>query len=194
MNEIWKDIKDYEGYYQVSNLGNVRSCNRTIIENGTGKTVKHKSRKLKAAKNHDGYLQIVLSKESICVTNFVHRLVAKAFIPNPLNKPTVNHIDGNKQNNNVLNLEWSTKSEQAIHSLNKKLRTMPNVWNNKFGSKHCASKKVLQYSKTGSLIKEHGSIVEAAKEVNISPSSITHVCKGRGKSAGGYCWKFETVE
>lgn len=188
MNEIWKDIKDWEGYYEVSNLGNVRSCKRTITDKN-GVNYNNNERILKPAKNRDGYLQVGLSKNSKGSSKFVHRLVAEAFIPNLENKPTINHKDGNKLNNNISNLEWATKSEQAIHSLDKKLRTMPNVWVNKFGSKHCASKAVIQYSKTGKYINEYGSIIEAANNLNIHPSSITKNCNGKTMSAGGFVWK-----
>lgn len=111
MKEIWKDISGYEGLYQVSNLGRIYSYPR----NGTNGGI----RKLT---NVHGYLRVPLKKHGEVLNAGVHRLVAQAFIPNPENKPTVNHIDGNKQNNCVNNLEWATYNEQLEHSFKYKLR------------------------------------------------------------------------
>lgn len=192
MNEIWKPIAGYEGYYEVSNLGNVRSVNRIIISSN-GNSFNYKSKLLKSAKNRDGYLQVALSKNSITNTYFVHRLIAIAFISNLENKPTVNHIDGNKLNNNVLNLEWNTISEQSIHAINKKLKIMPNVWKGKFGSKHGASKKVIKLSIDNVQLKTYNSIIEAANDNKIKyPSRISNVCKGNRETAGGFKWKYNT--
>jgi hypothetical protein len=133
MNEIWLSVENYVGYYEVSNYGNVRSTNRTVISiRGNARNLK--SKLLKPATNRDGYLQIAFCINGKSFSNYIHVIVAKAFILNPENKPTVNHKDGIKINNFVDNLEWSTKSEQAIHALSHNLRKMPNVWNNKFGS------------------------------------------------------------
>lgn len=190
MDEIWKPIVNYDGYYEVSNLGNVRSVNRVIIDSNKN-AFNHKSKQLKPAKNKYGYLQVGLSINGKINSYTVHTLVAKAFINNSENKPTVNHIDGNKENNNVQNLEWATKSEQAIHSLKNGLRKMPNSWTGKFGSKHGACKSVLQYSKDNVLINEFGSIIEASNKLKINASSITRVCKGQKITAGGYIWKYK---
>lgn len=189
--ETWKDIEGYEGIYQVSDSGIVRSMKRTYYDSN-GFLHNIKSRILKPATNKYGYLQVGLSLNCKINSYTIHTLVAKAFIPNPENKPTVNHVDGNKLNNNKTNLEWATKSEQAIHSLKTGLRTMPNAWIGKFGSKHGASKKVIQYRLNGELIKEYDSIIEAANENNINPTLISGVCKGKKKTSGGYIWKYKT--
>lgn len=188
--ETWKDVVDYSGIYEVSDYGNVRSVARTYYDsNGFMRNIK--CRILKPAKNKYGYLQVGLSLNCKSMSYTVHSLVAKAFIPNPENKPTVNHKDGNKLNNNKTNLEWATKSEQAIHALNNGLRTMPNAWVGKYGSKHGASKKVIQCTLNGEPIKEYGSIIEASIENNINPSLITNVCKGNKKTSGGFIWKYK---
>ena len=108
--EIWKDIEGYEGKYQVSNCGNVRSL---MYHNTKG--IKRISL-LKPATDACGYFRCALSKNNILKTYKVHRLVAQAFIPNPNNYPQINHIDGNKKNNNAGNLEWCTNSMNQVHA------------------------------------------------------------------------------
>ena len=109
MNEIWKPVLNYEGYYEVSNCGNVRSIDR-IITDINGNAYHYKSKQLKPGKNKDGYLQVGISKNGKTNSYYIHILVAIAFIPNVDNKPTVNHKDGIKTNNCIENLEWVTKS------------------------------------------------------------------------------------
>lgn len=114
--EEWKDIYDYEGAYQISNLGRVRSLPRKIIySNGKiihyhGGLISTKERK------KDKYWTTCLCKNQIEQTMYIHRLVALHFIPNPKNKPEVNHKDGDKSNNKVTNLEWATESENNKHA------------------------------------------------------------------------------
>lgn len=114
MKEIWKDIKDYEGLYQVSNLGRIKSFPR----NGT----QTNNIKILMLKLNHKYYHVTLSKDNERIDKLVHRLVAEAFIPNPENKPQVNHKDGNKLNNNVNNLEWNTCVENVQHSISTGLR------------------------------------------------------------------------
>ncbi len=114
--EIWVDIADYEGKYQVSNLGNVRSLDRWVYGRGRkNKQLRH-GHIMKQKTDKYGYLTIQLIWESIRRHITVHRLVAMAFIPNPQNKLQVNHIDSNKKNNTVENLEWNTAKENVTHS------------------------------------------------------------------------------
>lgn len=126
LNEIWKDIKGYEGLYQVSNLGRVKALERKFTYNINTKILKEKIKKqCETSKRNgkQGYLCTRLKDKngnSKCL--YTHRLVAEAFIPNPDNKETVNHIDGNKHNNNVNNLEWNTFSENNKHAITLKLR------------------------------------------------------------------------
>lgn len=124
MQEIWKDIKGYEGKYQISNLGNVRSLYDT---NQFKKTFRIKKLSLG---ERSGYKVIALTKNGKRKSFQVHRLVAEAFIPNLQDKPFINHIDENRINNNINNLEWCTQLENVRHSLHKRI----NKWVNRFGS------------------------------------------------------------
>lgn len=123
--EIWRQVNDYPAY-QVSNLGNVRSVDRTVVDNHCNRLFKGKLLKQTILTNKKGYqcLYVTLSKNGLTRKFLVHRLVAEAFIDNPDNKEQVNHIDGNPLNNVVTNLEWCTNAENTNHAyrtmLNKK--------------------------------------------------------------------------
>lgn len=170
MQEIWKDIKGYEGKYQVSNTGKVRSLNYRRW--GVVRELKPR-----IEKTDDGYLSVMLHKNSIGKVFKIHRLVAQAFIPNPNNYPEVNHIDENKQNNNVLNLEW------CDHKYNNNYGTKPR----RIGQKN--SKPIIQCSLDGSEIREWESMRAAKTELGIF--NITQALKGRYKQAGGFVWKYK---
>lgn len=110
--EIWKDIKDYEGLYQVSNLGNIKSLKRTVkISKSKEKYKEVPECILKPCHTKKGYLYVTLANNGIVKNARVHKLVANAFIPNSNENLQINHIDGNKENNNVNNLEWVTCKE-----------------------------------------------------------------------------------
>lgn len=117
MKEEWKDVKGYEGFYQISNLGRVKSLG------GWCGTAKRKEKIRAKSLTRDGYEKVRLIHQGKDKTMRVHRLVAEAFIPNPENKDTVNHIDGDKRNNVVSNLEWIDRAEQMIHAYNLGLKT-----------------------------------------------------------------------
>ena len=114
--EEWRDIEGFNGFYQVSNLGRVKSMG------GWRGTAKRRERILKIHLTKDGYCKVRLTHKDKDMTKRVHQLVAMAFIPNPMNKETVNHIDGDKLNNVVTNLEWCTRSEQLYHAYRMNLR------------------------------------------------------------------------
>lgn len=168
MKEIWKDIEGYEGLYQISNKGRVKS-----FYNHNGKIF------VKPNIDVWGYERVDLSKNKNEKHYKVHRLVAKAFIPNPNNYPCINHKDENKTNNCVDNLEWcSHKYNRNYGTCNDRLRK-------------CFGKKVNQYSKDGIFIKQFNSISEACKELNYkSIAHISQCCKGKRKSAKGFTWKY----
>ena len=183
-NEVFKDVLGYEGLYQISNYGRVKSLERkNIFYCGLRKQYLErpvKEKILSFNKSNNGYLQVCLTKNGKCCTRTVHRLVAKAFIPNPENKPQVNHIDGNKQNNNVKNLEWCTAKENTGHAIKTGLKKSYN------------KKKVKQYDLKGNFIKEWESITSflKANNIDLNNSGITCCCKGRQKTSHGYIWKY----
>ncbi len=182
MKEIWKDIKGYEGLYQVSNLGRVKSLKRLANDRNGFRNVSEKIKNLRT--NNRGYSIINLSKNGERKTYKVHRLVAQAFIPNLSNKPQLNHKDGNKQNNRVNNLEWCTISENQKHAYNKNLRNVQKRGNN--GN----SKPVNQYDLNGNFIKRWDCITDACEMLNIQQSGISSCCIGIYKTSHGYIWKY----
>lgn len=179
MDEIWKDIKGYEGLYQVSNLGNVKSLARVVPHKITGsRTIPEKI--LKPNSDDVGYLYVSLSKDGKKKNPKIHRLVAEAFIPNPKNLPQVNHIDENKLNNRVTNLEWSTSLDNLNYS---------NVIEK---GNFARRRKVIQESFDGEIIAVYTSMTEAAKAVGASNHSlISMCCSGKRKSAYNYLWEYE---
>lgn len=176
--EVWKDVVAYEGVYQVSNLGNVKSMR--MWSSVQGRYI-HREKVLRQQKSASGYLQVNLKKECTRKLGLVHRLVAEAFIPNPDHKREVNHINGIKTDNRVENLEWNTSRENKIHAKEIGL------------AKHHV-KAVVQCDLNGVPLKEWKSIREAAKRTNTEEKNISACCRGRRYSAGGYIWKYKEAE
>jgi len=116
MKEEWRDVVGYEGHYQVSNLGNIRSCDR-VVPNRWGNGQPRKGKLMKPGSSPNGYRIIVLQKKGIVKYQTVHRTVMLAFTPNPENKSQINHKDGNKENNSVENIEWATEAENKKHAI-----------------------------------------------------------------------------
>lgn len=117
-SEVWKPVKGYETLYKISDQGNVKSLDRKVRYEKNQKILTRKvNQKYKNKRiNNRGYIEVRLSKDSICKTKMLHNLLAEAFIRNPHNKPYINHIDGDKTNNSLLNLEWVTHSENMKHA------------------------------------------------------------------------------
>lgn len=155
-----KDIKNYEGLYAITSCGKIYSYKRKVF--------------LKPEKVWDGYLRVFLYKDGIGKHYKVHRLVAETYIPNPENKPCVNHIDECKTNNALQNLEWVTHKE-----------------NNNFGTHNERSgksrRKKIQCVETNEIF---NSVTETAKAVNIGLSSISSCLTGKYKTAAGLHWKY----
>jgi len=199
MQEIWRDIKDYEGYYQVSNLGNVRSLDRTL-KNKNGLYTR-KGKMLKKLINSKGYYVVNLRKNCTHKIQTIHRIIAETFISNKNNYPCVNHIDGNKLNNSLDNLEWCTYSHNIKEAfrlgLNKytyKENFNPYYWKGKKGIEHSKSKQVNQYDLKGNLLNKWGSITEASEKTGINYAYISLACNHKRKCAGNYVWRFENGE
>ena len=173
MIEIWKPIKDYENY-EVSNLGKVKSLNY----NRTGE-----EKILKPRKDKDGYLYVGLYKSGKRKFFKIHRLVATAYIFNPDDKPQINHIDCNRQNNCVENLEWCTIKENAQYR--EKMSNGKCVENAKKRNKPIIATNL----KTGEEI-YFESQSEASRELNLYVQYINQVLKGKQKKAGNYAFKY----
>lgn len=163
MIEIWKDIEDYEGLYQVSNLGNVKSL-------GNGNSNNSKERILKPAKLKDGYLEVSLSKQGKVKCYTIHRLVAEAFIDNSQNLPQVNHKDEDKTNNQVTNLEFC----DAKYNIN-------------FGSRIQRISKQVLCIETGVI---YPSTNEVYRRLGFSQGNISSACNGKRKTAYKFHWKY----
>lgn len=173
--EIWKDIKGFEGCYQVSNTGHIRALDR-YIGYRKGRTRVWKGKEKIPTERNTGYLKVSLFKDGKSVTREVQRIVAETFIPNPENKGQVNHIDGNKHNNNVSNLEWVTPQENTIHSKTVLKKGI---------------KRVSQYDLQGNYIQTFDSLKEAGEKTHTPKCSISNVVCGRRKKAGGFLWRLE---
>lgn len=161
MEEIWKPIADHPRY-EVSNFGKIRNIEKGVVYVGKP--------------NAKGYLQVCISEDGKRKILFPHREVAKAFLPEAPGKPFVNHIDGDRGNSHIDNLEWCTPQENVWHAIH--------VLNHKTGGKN---KKAVMCVETGEVFE---SCVEAAESVNGFNGQINRCCHGKRKHHHGYSWKF----
>lgn len=184
IGEIWKDIKGWEGIYQISDRGNLKSFKRH-----------QEGRVLSNVNKTGGYFSVVLQWRSRKRCSMrIHRLVAEAFIPNPAGKPQVNHKDGNKQNNSAYNLEWVTCKENMYDAIRNGVDfySAMNYYNTRV-----RPKRILQISLMGEIVNEHINGQEASKATKICRRNILQVAnkdeyklgKTR-KQAGGFIWRF----
>ena len=164
--EIWKDVVGYEGLYQVSNLGRVKSLFRY-------------KKILKQFEDNKGYLRVTLYKNNKSKSIKVHRLVATAFIPNPNNYDCINHKDENKTNNNVENLEFCSFYYNLMYGTRVQRISKKN------------NKPILQFDLKGNFVKEFESITQASKELNNSLNNISQCCLGRSRTSKGYIFRFK---
>ena len=196
IKEIWKDVKDYEGLYQVSNLGRVKSLERKSW-NGYKWFIK-KERILKPRPLKAGYLKVSLSKDGIVKDFLIHRLVAIAFIPNPNNLPEVNHKDENKGNNWYCNLEWCDGKYNINYgtAIERSKNNKPNMSgeNNpmygKSGKYSPNSKKIVQLTLDNEFIRVWDSISEAVRELGFNSSTIAKCCRGIKHKHKGFKWMY----
>lgn len=177
MEEVWKDIPGFEGWYQASNLGHIRSVDRQCNYKNTGGTATHKGKVLSEKISNKGYKEVTLMINGKHYYKRVHQLIALTFIPNPNNYPHINHINENKLDNSVENLEWCTPQ------LN-------------IEAYHKSRVRIYQYSMDGRLIKIWNSLTKAAKNVNGDKTGIYHCCVGKlsngdlKKTYLGYIWSY----
>lgn len=182
-NEIWKPIKGYEGVYEVSNRGNVKTLRKNkVMSQQIGKK--------------NGYCYVGLFKNGKTKKLLVHRIVAMAFIDNPMGKRTVNHKDGNKRNNAVENLEWATYSENHRHAFKIGLKVASDNQRkaiSKIGKRTCDTnrpRRAVVMMDENNVIKTFRSAHEASRFVGGNPSAIVACCKGKLRTSKGYRWKY----
>ena len=188
--EIWKDVKGYEGRYMVSNKGNVLSL-KYHNSNTEKQLVKNR--------NNTGYLNVSLCKDGVIDFIGVHRLVALHFIPNdnPEVKTQVNHIDTNRENNCVENLEWispsdNLKQSSRVFKVNTTRKKAPELVEYTVKKKKRGNPKpVLQYTLDGEFIREWKSATEAAYSYRVTPNCITQCCQGKIKTAYHFKWSYK---
>ena len=198
--EIWKDIPEYEGYYQASNLGRIKSLTR--IKYANGGSYMSKEIILKQATTKLRYKSVALCKNGIQKHYWVHRLIALTFLPNPNEWPDINHKDENPSNNNVENLEWCTTKYNMNYGTCVERRKASFVRNQSFlkanatkvrNQSRCHETPILGTSKDGDAVLSYKSITEAARSTGISKGHIGECVKGIRKSAGGYYWKYQNI-
>ena len=179
MEEIWKTIEGFEGLYEVSNLGRVRSLDR-VRKAGYGSTANVKGKILTPhCLNGRKYYIVTLCRNEVGKHYLIHRLVATAFIDNPYNLPAVNHKDENPSNNNVSNLEWCDRKYNV------------NYGTARDRISRTRGKVVVQYDIEGNEISRYWSAREAARQIGKSQAAISRCCLGEYKSAYGYIWKYD---
>ena len=180
MKEIWKDIKDYEGLYQVSNWGRIKRLRRLITNQYNSFYIEEKI--LKPQKNRYGYLYINLYKNGIMKHKTIHKLVAEVFLPNPNNLPQINHKDEDKTNNHVNNLEWCDRKYNINYGTRNE-RISKSQINGK------RSKIVIQYNLDGTFVREWPSAMECERN-GFEHSLIIYCCQGKRKTHKGFKWSY----
>jgi len=205
--EIWETIEGFNGAYQVSNFGNIKSLSRLIKCKG-GAFRKTKEHVLEPVIDRKGYCRIGLHEGGNMDVFMVHRIVAKYFIPNPENKPQVNHINGNPSDNHISNLEWATAKENMRHAFDV-LKRKPSISTGDkcwlfgkrgkdhpcFGNKHGVGRKGILHPrskpvKCDTLDMVFESACMAADLLGVSQANITAVCKGRIRATSGFTFRY----
>lgn len=188
-HEEWRDVVGYEGLYEVSNLGRVRGVERHYYRQdsrGVSYPVVVRARMLNQTENSNGYYRVSLSRDNHVKQAFVHRLVAMAFVENPDNLPVIDHIDGDRHNNDASNLRWCTQGDN-LHYTYQNGREMV------FAREHIRKRQVHAVSRPviRSDGKEFPSVVAASRALGLTDAAVSHVVNGRAKTAGGYSFTFK---
>lgn len=173
--EIWKDIEGFEGLYQVSSLGRVRSLNR-VVELDDGRKIPKQGKILKERITHNGYTRVQLGENK---DRYIHRLVASAFIPNPDKLPQINHKDENKRNNCVENLEWCTNKYNINYGTAKE----------RISEKH-STRPIRQFAMDGRLIAEYKGVIDAVHKTGYKESPIRQCCDHKTHTSYGFVWEY----
>ena len=187
-NEEWRDVVGWEGLYQVSNLGRVKSLSRSIVYKD-GREYAYPSKIIKNQKVSTGYRSVMFYGVNGKKQYYVHRLVAETFIPNPKNLCDVNHKDCCKTNNILINLEWCSRSDNIKHAYKNGLIC---VHMDEAIKKR--SRPVIQYAQSGEIIAEYSSENKAAKASGCNQGQISKYCRGENKKHStykGYIWKYK---
>lgn len=211
-NEIWKPIKGFEGYYEISNFGRIKALCRLIKRKNSGDFIT-KERILKLHKIPNGYIKVILYKDGVLFQRYVHRLVAEAFVHNPENKSEIDHIDTNRANNIADNLRWCSRSENnrnpitskrmsESHLGKKRSRESIEKWrkariahgNRLYRSlNYGKSKPVEQIDPTSKMvIATFPSMQEVKRKLGYSPANICNCCKGYKDVAYGFIWRYKS--
>ena len=181
--EVWKDVAGYEGLLQVSNLGRVKTLDHYVRHKKAEHLKRIKERIHTVQIGNSGYKYFMFCYNGQSKHLQIHRLVATAFIPNPENKPQVNHINADKLDNRVENLEWCTPSENMQHAYKNRLIPLDKV--GKKGALNNSARPVDSYSLDGQFLKHFDTMKEAANEYNIPLSGVCNCCNGYSKTCHG---------
>lgn len=198
--EEWRPIVGFEGLYEVSSLGRIKALSKTVTRKSISYKLKEKI--LKPQPSGNGYLKICLHNNGRKKFLFVHRLVAEAFLPNPKNKPCIDHINTIRDDNRVNNLKWCTQKENCnnpitVHKMSESTKKVDKVKINKLlQDRSCqnASKMVYQYDLDGNYIRSFNSVIEAAIELNVPTKSLVAECNRRQHHFLGYLWYYDKLD
>lgn len=187
--EIWRDVPGWEGMYQVSTFGRVKTMERMIKSNCNNFRISEERIK-EVELRKDGYTATLFCRNSKVTQYKIHRLVGIAFMPNPENKRDINHISGVRSENRLENLEWATRSENKLHGFRIGM-TKPTCLGI-FGKDHHLSKPVLKIDiETGNIIERYDGLMDASRKTCLGFREISACARGKRQSYNNYLWQYE---
>lgn len=186
-HDVWQPIPDFQGLYEASKSGEIRSIARIDKRGKPWPT-----RTLKPFRDgKKGYVAVCLLKDGVPTRAKVHRVIASVFVPNPRSAPQVNHINGDRSDNRASNLEWCTGSENVRHAFDQLGRVSSGGHAGKIGAAHHASRAVVATNQSTGEVLAFGSSAEAARALGLASGSVPRVCSGKWKHAGGWSFRYE---